>query len=118
MISSLTIFLLSQTISPDPLVAGWEGQSVCEVLQDDAALRVLRCTFAPGQGHELHTHAPHWGYILESGTMQVTDERGTRTIETPAGATWRRDEPYTHEALNVGDTTTSYLIVEPKAEQN
>ena len=50
--------------------------------------------------------------------MQVTDERGTRTIETPAGATWRRDEPYTHEALNVGDTTTSYLIVEPKAEQN
>ena len=108
--------LLSLPLLPDPLEAGWQGEAVCEVLQDDEAVRVLRCAFPPGVGHEPHTHAPHWGYILEGGIMQITDARGVRTVETPAGASWRRDEPYTHEALNVGETVTSYLIVEPKTK--
>ena len=35
-------------------------------------------------------------------------------METRAGATWSSDEVTVHEVLNVGDTTTSNLIVEPK----
>ncbi|WP_425409447.1 cupin domain-containing protein [Hyphococcus sp.] len=99
---------------PDPLKAGWQDEQVCALLQETDDVRALRCTFAPGVGHERHFHAPHFGYILEGGTMQITDVSGTREQETPAGATWVSDGVDWHEALNIGDTTTVYIIVEPK----
>ncbi len=99
---------------PDPLAAGWEGEKVCERLHENEEIRALRCTFPPGVGHETHFHAPHWGYILEGGTMQITDKEGTRTIETKTGGNWWSDGINWHEAINVGDTTTVYLIIEPK----
>jgi len=100
---------------PDPLAAGWEGEAVCELLRENEDVRALRCTFPPGVGHERHYHPPHFGYILESGVMRITDADGTREQETPAGATWWSDGVDWHEAVNIGDTTTSYVIVEPKA---
>ena len=30
---------------PDPLKAGWKGKAVCEVLENNKELRVLKCTF-------------------------------------------------------------------------
>ena len=113
----LTLLLSQAAAYPDPVEAGWKGEAVCELLQDDAAIRVLRCSFQPGQGHEWHTHEPHWGYTLEGGRQKITDENGTRIIDVPTGATWRRIEPYTHQAENVGETMTSYIIVEPKAAE-
>jgi hypothetical protein len=65
-------------------------------------------------GHERHFHRPHFGYVLTGGTMRIEDAEGVETVETRAGATWSSDEVTVHEVLNVGDTTTSYLIVEPK----
>ena len=60
---------------PDPLEAGWEGKKVCEVLEDTEKMRVLKCTFAPGVGHEKHYHNPHFGYTIKGGKFQITDER-------------------------------------------
>ena len=99
---------------PDPLEAGWEGEQVCELLQETDKVRALKCTFPPGVGHERHFHAPHFGYILEGGTMRIKDANGTREQETPAGASWTSDGVDWHEAVNIGDTTTVYIIVEPK----
>ena len=101
---------------PDPLVAGWMGKPVCEQLLDDDRQRVLRCTFPPGTGHERHFHAPHFGYIVEGGRMQITDSSGTRTRELRSGASWSSDGVAWHEVLNVGDTVSVYLIVEPKTQ--
>ena len=70
---------------PDPLEAGWKGQAVCEVLQEDHTIRVLKCTFAPGVGHERHEHAPHFGYTLKGSTFKITDEKGTREVMVPTG---------------------------------
>ena len=50
---------------PMALCAGWQGERVCELLHEDAQMRVLRCTFPPGVGHEPHYHPPHFGYVLE-----------------------------------------------------
>jgi hypothetical protein len=99
---------------PEAFDAGWQGKPVCEVLRDDATMRVGRCTFPPGVGHERHWHRPHWGYILHGGNMRITDATGTveRTLET--GASWHSDGIGWHEALNVGSETAVYLIVEPK----
>ena len=99
---------------PDPLAAGWKGEAVCELVHDGLRQRVLRCTFPPGVGHERHYHAPHVGYVLEGGRMQITDENGTRVVETTTNASWQSDGVEWHEVVNTGDTPTSYLIIEPK----
>jgi len=87
---------------------------VCELLYENEKMRAARCAFAPGVGHERHYHLPHYGYVLEGGTMRITDENGTREQTSAAGDNWWSDGVKWHEVLNVGDTTSVYLIVEPK----
>lgn len=99
-------------VLPDPLAAGWQGEAVCERLHEDAAQRILRCTFPPGVGHERHFHAPHFGYVIEGGKMRLTDAGGVRDVTTTASSSWYSEGIAWHEALNIGDTTTVYLIVE------
>jgi quercetin dioxygenase-like cupin family protein len=100
---------------PHAFEAGWKGQETCSVLFEDASVRVARCIFPPGVGHEKHYHNPHFGYVLEAGRLRIEDSGGRREIETRAGADWSTSEITVHEAVNVGDSTTSYLIVEPVA---
>lgn len=99
---------------PDPLAAGWEGEPVCERIHDGVAQRVLRCTFPPGVGHERHYHAPHFGYVLEGDRMRVTDADGTEVVDIRSHTTWESDGIEWHEVVNVGETTASFLIIEPK----
>ncbi len=101
---------------PDPLEAGWKGESVCAVKEETESHRLLLCTFPPGVGHDRHFHAPHFGYVLEGARMRITDAKGVREVETARGDSWRSDGIAWHEALNIGDTTARYLIFEPKGE--
>jgi quercetin dioxygenase-like cupin family protein len=98
---------------PDPLAAGWQGRQVCEKLHESNDIRVLRCTFAPGVGHERHFHDAHYGYALSGGTMKITDGSGTRTVELQTGSDFYSDGVDWHTVINVGETTVQYLIVEP-----
>ena len=100
---------------PHAFEAGWKGQATCSVLFESDAMRVARCVFPPGVGHEKHYHNPHYGYVLEGGELRISDAGGTREVSTVSGAGWSTSEVTVHEAVNVGDTTTSYLIVEPVA---
>lgn len=115
MILPILLMAAAPAALPDAFDAGWKGRKVCEVLRDDAAMRIGRCTFPPGVGHERHSHRPHWGYIVNGGTMRITDAKGTveRTLRT--GASWSSDGIGWHEVVNVGMTTSVYLIVEPKS---
>jgi len=99
---------------PDPLAAGWQGEPVCERLHAAENLRILRCTFPPGVGHERHFHPSHFGYAVSGGVMQITDDTGLRTVELPSGSYFTSDGIAWHEALNVGDTTVQYLMIEPQ----
>lgn len=99
---------------PDPLEAGWNGQSVCEILQENEELRVLKCTFAPGVGHKKHYHNPHFGYTLAGGKFKITDTTGTREVNVPTGHSFSKAEVSTHEVLNIGETTAIFLIMEYK----
>jgi beta-alanine degradation protein BauB len=99
---------------PDPLEAGWKGEKVCEVMQETDTLRMLKCTFAPGVGHERHFHAPHVGLILKGGRMRITDPSGTVVRDLPTGGSWKSDGVDWHEAVNIGMTTAIYIIIEDK----
>ena len=100
---------------PDALAAGWKDQKTCELLDEYEQVRVLRCTFPPGVGHERHSHPRgDFGYVLSGGRMQVTDAKGTEVVEDKVGDHWVSGPIEWHEAVNVGDTTLSYLIVEMK----
>ncbi|MEP0367733.1 MAG: hypothetical protein ABJN36_13160 [Cyclobacteriaceae bacterium] len=99
---------------PDPLEAGWEGQSVCEVLEENAEVRILKCTFAPGVGHEKHYHAPHVGYTLHGGKFRITSSGKTKEVDVPTGSTFSNEEVTTHEVLNIGKTKAEFLIIEYK----
>ena len=103
-----------QSTTLDPLQAGWNGEPVCEKLYEDSDQRILKCTFPPGVGHERHYHEQHFGYAIAGGHMKITDSSGTREVDLATGSSYANDGVTWHEVLNVGDSTTIYLIVEPK----
>jgi hypothetical protein len=99
---------------PDPLEAGWNNEAVCEVIEDNDNLRVLKCTFAPNVGHERHYHNPHFGYTLAGSRFRIKDTSGTRDVNVPTGYSFSKDDITTHEVLNIGDSTAVFLIMEYK----
>ncbi|MDC8753673.1 cupin domain-containing protein [Erythrobacter sp. sf7] len=97
---------------PDALAAGWQGEPVCELQHQAATHRVLLCTFPPGVGHERHYHPAHFGYALSGGTMRLTSEAGIREAEVEAGSSFSSTGVDWHEAVNIGETTVAYLMIE------
>ncbi|PHS67896.1 MAG: hypothetical protein COB12_01375 [Flavobacterium sp.] len=117
---SLFIFLLStiscktNQILSDPLKAGWKGNSVCELVKENKAIRVLKCTFPPGVGHERHYHRPHFGYTIAGSKFRMKDTTGVKEIQVLTGSDFYSNGTEWHEVLNIGDSTAVFLIVEPK----
>jgi quercetin dioxygenase-like cupin family protein len=104
----------NQQSLPDPLEAGWNGEVVCEVIDDNDKLRVLKCTFAPNVGHEKHYHNPHYGYTIAGSRFRIKDSTGTKEVNVPTGYSFSKDKISTHEVLNIGDSTAVFLIIEYK----
>ena len=46
--------------------------------------------------------------------MRITSDAGTREVTLKTGSYFFSEGIAWHEALNVGDTTVSYLMLEPK----
>ena len=118
-LASILLLLLTaceeqKTNLPDPYEAGWNGEKICEILEENDEIRVLRCTFPPGIGHEQHEHQPHFGYTLQGSKFRITDSSGVREVDVPTGYSFSKDYVSVHEALNIGDTTAVYLIIEYK----
>ncbi len=99
---------------PDPLEAGWKNASVCELIENKKDVRVLKCTFAPGVGHERHFHKPHFGYTLAGSRFKIKDTNGIREVNVPTGSHFYSEGVEWHEVLNIGDSTAIFLIIEPK----
>jgi lysophospholipase L1-like esterase len=99
---------------PHAFDAGWKGQKTCQVVFENPSLRVGHCAFPAGVGHEKHYHNPHWGYVLEGSTLKIIDAGGERELTTQTGSSWETTERTVHEAVNIDDHETSYIIVEPR----
>lgn len=99
---------------PDPLEAGWKGHKTCELLMENDEMRVLRCYFKPGEGHEKHFHAPHLMYALAGSKFKLTDTTGVREAEMNTGEFYYSEGTPWHITENIGDSISAFLIVEPK----
>jgi len=99
---------------PDPLEAGWNNQPVCEILQENAELRVLKCTFPPEIGHEKHFHRPYITYTVAGSRFRITDATGSREVDVLTGSSFLNDGIEWHHVLNIGDSTAIFLIIESK----
>ena len=113
----LLVVILSCNVKnelPDPLAAGWNNEAVCELIEDKPDLRVLKCTFPPGVGHERHYHKAHFGYTLSGSVFRIKDTTGVREVNVQTGSNFYNAEIEWHEVLNIGDSTAVFLIVEPK----
>jgi len=114
LVALTTISCKTQQKLPDPLAAGWEGKSVCEVLEENEKLRTLKCSFPPGVGHDKHYHPLHFGYTLAGSKFRITDTTGTRDVQVPTGSHFYNDKIQWHQVVNIGDSTAVFLIMEPK----
>lgn len=116
----LTILMSCKTKNtlPDPLKAGWNGQAVCEIVEDNSKVRVIKCSFAPGVGHERHYHNAHFGYAIKGSKFRIRDTTGTREVNVPTGTEFYSKGIEWHEVLNIGDSTAIFLLVEPKAKRS
>ena len=103
---------------PTHLALSGRERSSAKNLYEDAKIRILRCTFKPGDVHVRHMHPAVFGYVLTGGgKAQVADDKGTRTFdEDPDGSTWTSGPVPWHEFTNIGTTPIRYLVVEKKYE--
>jgi len=112
------VFLLisckSNNPLPDPLKAGWDGKSVCKLVEENEKLRILKCTFPSGVGHERHYHKPHFGYTIAGSKFRITDTTGSKEVQVLTGSNFYSNGTKWHEVLNIGDSTAVFLIMEPK----
>lgn len=46
--------------------------------------------------------------------MRITEANGTREADLKTGSHFTSDGTAWHEVVNIGETTVTYLIVEPK----
>jgi beta-alanine degradation protein BauB len=99
---------------PDTLEAGWKGKAVCEVLQEDEMIRMIRCTYPPGVGQDKHFHPPYMGYVVHGGTLKSTSSSGTRINTSVAGSSFESPGVEWHELVNTGNTTVQFVVVEKK----
>jgi hypothetical protein len=114
MLLTLVFACRNENPLPDPLNAGWNGQPVCELLEENDRIRVLKCTFEPGDGHEKHFHKPHFGYAISGSKFRMKDTTGVKEVSFPSGGHFFSQGTPWHEALNIGDSTAVFLIIEPK----
>ena len=103
---------------PHAFEAGWKGEKTCELMFEDASVRVGRCIFPPGVGHEKHYHSPHFGYVLEGGTLKITDkhENGWHLENrlhhgARSGKYWRYNNQLHHCGTKAGQGDAVNLIL-------
>lgn len=94
----------------DPAAVG-TGIYNCKL--ENAHARVCEVTFAPGAKMPKHSHPAHVVYVIQPGTLRITDDTTGKAEDHAfkAGDTLWMD-PVTHHAENVGKTTLKGVVVE------
>ena len=99
------------TRAQDPLVVN--SKSIALKLEN-ARVRVLEATLAPGVKEKTHSHPAYVIYVIAGGKVrtQGADGKVTETVFRTGDVIYR--DPVTHWAENIGNTTIRLELVELK----
>ena len=89
-----------------------------KIILENADVRVIENTLAPGQKDAMHTHPSGWYYVTKPGTMKIVFADGkVATWEAKEGEGGWLQTKAPHTAENVGTTTLVYVLVEVKSAE-
>jgi beta-alanine degradation protein BauB len=89
-----------------------------KIILENADVRVVENTLAPGEKDAMHTHPSGWYYVKTPGTMKIVFADGkVATWEAKEGEGGWLQTKTPHTAENVGKTTLVYVLVEVKSAE-
>src|SRR6266436_1575996 len=113
MYSAVAMMLLS-AVNSRAQDATKAAPNAYKLLKDTMGMRALKVEIKPGESVPMHSHPPHMAYVLEGGTIEMTDKgHPPVTVEMKAGEVMALPAT-THSAKNVGKTTLKAIIFEKK----
>lgn len=116
LIAALCLFLLAGTGSAQDVVKVAPEHN--KIILENADVRVIENTLAPGEKDATHTHASGWYYVKTPGTMKIVFADGkVATWEAKEGEGGWLQIKAPHTAENVGKTTLVYVLVEVKSAE-
>jgi quercetin dioxygenase-like cupin family protein len=89
------------------------GTGVYRCTLENAHSRVCEVTFAPGARMPRHSHPAHVVYVLQPGTLRITDDTTGKSedhVFKAGDAVWM--DPVTHHAENTSNKTVKAIVVE------
>jgi quercetin dioxygenase-like cupin family protein len=98
-------------MAQDPLTV---GPNIYHKIFENARVRMMEVMFAPGDSIAFHAHPDHAVYVVNGGTLRVTESNGTSMVAElkPGQPLWF--DATTHAAKNIGTTPMKLLVVELK----
>jgi len=88
------------------------ASNVYMLKSDTLGVRIYEVKWPAGAVAAMHTHPDHGGYVIEGGTLSITDKDGkTEEMTFKAGDAFFGG-PETHSATNIGKTTMKAVIFE------
>src|SRR5579862_4342463 len=95
----------------DPAVV---NAKTIRVKLDNARVRVLEASLAPGEKENVHSHPSYVFYVIEGGKIRnhAADGKTSEATLNAGDVVYR--EPLTHWAENIGTTTIRLVLVELK----
>jgi mannose-6-phosphate isomerase-like protein (cupin superfamily) len=89
-----------------------------KIILENADVRVIENTLAPGEKDAMHTHPSGWYYVTKPGMMKIVFADGkVATWEAKEGEGGWLQTKAPHTAENVGKTTLVYVLVEVKSAE-
>ena len=115
-IAAQCLFLLAATGSAQDVVKVAAEHN--KIILENADVRVIENTLAPGEKDAVHTHPSGWYYVTKPGTMKIVFADGkVATWEAKQGEGGWLQTKAPHTAENTGETTLVYVLVEVKSAE-
>lgn len=109
---AVALMLPEESRAQDPVEV---SPSVYSVVFENADIRVMVVTYAPGQGDNWHSHPGYMVYVLQGGQVRVYDDAGGSVDrEVVLGPARRAESVGRHRLDNIGETTVQLLSIEFK----
>lgn len=114
----MAALLAAAFLAETALAASMDPMSVApemyKKLFENEQVRVMEVTFAPGGKIAMHSHPDHFVYVVEGGSLRITDDAGKVTDATVAPGQVLWFDGQSHRAENTGGSQVRLTVTELK----